>query len=160
LDRIFTSDNKFERKGFVFVCDTTDVKSATDISIVIDKMIQIEKTNNLHYPKCILLNKIDKIQTDKGIVMNIMNELNRLKTRYKIKYYKVSALNGKYLISSLREFFTSIYQLDNENKIEHLDDNLMNMSKEYKINCSDKINLFSKKLFCGSGMFNCGVFWF
>jgi hypothetical protein len=126
--------------------------------VVIDKLTQIEKTNNLVYPKCILLNKIDKFQQDKTQLTGIIAELNRLKTKYRIKYYKVSALNGKSLISSLREYLNLIYQMENESKNEGFDDiDDQDEDDENRINCTDKLNSCSRKIFCGSTMFTCGV---
>jgi GTPase involved in cell partitioning and DNA repair len=160
-ERIFGNDKPVERKGFIMVCDATDIKSVLDLGVVIDKLTQIEKTNNLVYPKCILLNKIDKFQQDKTQLTSIITELNRLKTKYRIKFYKVSALTGKSLLSSLREYLNLIYQLENESKNEGFDENEdQEEDDENKIDCTDKLNSCSRKIFCGSTMFTCGVIYF
>ncbi len=54
------------------VCDATDIKTLLDLSVVIDKLTQIEKTNNLFNPNCILLNNIDKLQSEKSMLTNII----------------------------------------------------------------------------------------
>jgi hypothetical protein len=143
------------------VCDATDIKSVLDLGVIIDKLTQIEKTNNLFYPKCILLNKSDKFQQDKTHLTSIIAELNRIKTKYRIKYYRVSALTGKSVLSSLREYLNLIYQMENESKNEGFDeDENQDEDDENRINCTDKLNSCSRKIFCGSTMFTCGVILF
>ena len=71
-------------------------------------------------------------------------------------------MTGKGVISSLREFLNQIYQKENESKNEGFgdDENNEDEDDDHKINCTDKLNAYSRKIFCGSNMFTCGVFIF
>ena len=144
------------------VCDCTELKTVEDISVIIEKLTQIEKTNNLFYDKCILLNKTDKFISDKTQTAAIINELNKIKSKYRIKYYKISALTGKGVVSSIREYLNQIFQKENESKNEGFgdDDNNEDEEDENTINCTDQFNFYSRKIFCGSTMFTCGVYKF
>jgi hypothetical protein len=105
------------------------------------------------------LNKIDKYQQEKSILTNIIAELSKLKTKYRVKFYKVSALTGKSVLSSLREYLSLIYQMENESKNEGFDEdeNDDDGDDENRIDCTDQLNLCSRRIFCGSTMFSCGV---
>jgi hypothetical protein len=123
-------------------------------------MTQIEKTNNLIFPKCFLLNKIDKLdknQKDKSQLAGIFQELGKIRQKYGIKHYKVSALTGKGIFTAFREFINRIYQQQSENEQNiGLDDDVMD-DDNVKINCGDQFTSISKKILCGRNIFPCGV---
>jgi predicted GTPase len=124
-------------------------------------MTQIEKTNNLIFPKCFLLNKIDKLdknQKDKSQLAGMIQELGKIRQKYGIKHYKVSALTGKGILAAFREYINRIYQQQSENEQNvGIEDDVMDDDDENRPNCTDKITSCSKKILCGRNIFICGV---
>jgi GTPase SAR1 family protein len=108
-EQIFENDEKIERVGFIFVCDCNDQKSYEAIKTIIEKLHQIEKTNNLMYPKCIFINKIDK-GADKKKLKAIITDLQQFKTKFKLEFYKTSALTNYGITESFRKFISKIHQ--------------------------------------------------
>lgn len=161
-EQIFSNDPKIERLGFILVCDCVDPNSGKDLEILIDKLHQIEKTNNLIYPKCIFVNKTDKAvdKETKTKLKTMISELEVFKTKYKLEVFKVSALTNQGIVESFRKFVSKIHQQqvdlkqnegrdndnENENDVE-FDNNVM---------CQDRLNSCSKKIFCGTRLFTCG----
>jgi GTPase SAR1 family protein len=160
-EQIFNDDPKVERLGFILVCDCTDPKSVDDLKQIIDKLHQIEKTNNLFYPKCIMVNKVDKMteKEGKGKLKSMMTELEQLKSKYKLDCNKVSALTNQEVLESFRKFISKIHQQQVDNKqnegVEDQEDALVD---DYQPNCGDKFTSISKKMFCGRSIFSCGVY--
>lgn len=155
-ENIFTKDKSIERRGFILVCDITEQKTLTDLDIIVEKMQQIEKTTGLVFPKCIFVNKIDR-NIDKKKVKTFMSEVEQLKTKYKLDYYKVSALNNSGIIDSFRKFLSKIHQqLMDQKQNEGMEEKDLEEEEESIITCQDKYNACSKKFFCGSRMFTCG----
>lgn len=113
-DKIFNDDPQIERRGFILVCDCTDIKTVEDLRIIIEKLHQIEKTNNLFYPKCILLNKIDRV--DKEKLKSVLKEVESFRSRYKIDIMKISALTNYGVVESFKKFVSKIHQQEVENK--------------------------------------------
>lgn len=155
-EKIFNDDPEIERRGFIFVCDCTDPESIKDVTTVIDKLHQIEKSNNLFYPKCILLNKIDKI-TDKDKLKNLMKDLDQYKAKYKLDTCRVSALTNYGINEFFKKFVSKIHQQEIDNKqnegLEEPDDD---EGGDDRVMCTDKLNSCSKKVFCGTKIFTCG----
>jgi GTPase SAR1 family protein len=130
LTKICKKENDdYPRKGFVFVCDASDQSSVDDIIFTIDKLSEIEKTSNMEmkYPKLILINKKDKVDSvniDKK-KKEINDNLNGKKINYRIQ--EVSALTNEGIVDSFKAFMATIQQLDVESKQnngyqENLDD--------------------------------------
>ena len=113
-EKIFNDDPLIERRGFILICDCTDLKTIEDLKIIIDKLNQIEKTNNLIYPKCILINKIDKI--DKEKLKIIIKDFEVLRTKFKIDICKISALTNYGVVESFKKFISKIHQQEADNK--------------------------------------------
>jgi GTPase SAR1 family protein len=108
----------FPRKGFVFVCDANDDNSVDDIIFTIERLREIEKTNNMEmkYPKLILINKKDKVdsQTIKKIIKKIKDKFSSNSNIIDIQ--EVSALTNEGIIDSFKSFMSKIQQLDVESK--------------------------------------------
>lgn len=115
LSQIFENDPKIDRMGFVFVCDVTDTKTFEDVKAAIIKLHQIEKSNNIAYPKCILINKNDKCYLRKSFFKEI-GEINELKQKYKVDVYRTSALTGEGIEESFRKFIAKIHQQQIDSK--------------------------------------------
>jgi GTPase SAR1 family protein len=118
-EKIFNIENedpkneRVDRLGFILVCDVTDYKSFEDLNVIIEKLHQIEKTNNLvHlYPKLVLLNKYDKA-SDKDTKANLKKMtgiLETLKKKCNLEYCKVSALTNQGIFENFRKFISKIH---------------------------------------------------
>lgn len=155
-ENIFTNDKSIERQGFIFVCDITEPTSLEDLKTVIEKMQQIEKTSGLSFNKCLFINKIDR-NIDKKKVKSFLQEAEALKQKYKIDIYRVSALNNSGIIDGFRKFLSKIHQqiLDAKQN-EGFDEKDVVEDEDEEINCTDKFNSCSRRVFCGSRMFTCG----
>jgi Ni2+-binding GTPase involved in maturation of urease and hydrogenase len=107
-------DEKIERRGFILVCDCSDVKSFEDIIQIISKLYHIEKTNNLtfYYPKCVFINKHDKLSDKVKANLKIMTaELDLWKKKCNLEYFKVSALTNEGLVEHFRKYLSRIHQV-------------------------------------------------
>jgi len=114
-EKLFDEDPSIERKGFVFVCDATDDKSADDIITLLDKLNQIEKSNDLTYPKGVFINKVDK--ADKEKLKKIVEKLDQVKAKYKfIDVFKTSALTNYGIVESFKKFLSRIHQIEADSK--------------------------------------------
>jgi GTPase SAR1 family protein len=121
-EKIFNDDPEIEIRGYIFVCDLSDQESINGIDDIIEKLHQIEKSNNLFYPKCIMLNKLDKI-TDKEKLKNIIKTLDNHKSKHKCDIFKVSALTNNGITEYFKKFLSKIHQQEIDNKQnEGLDD--------------------------------------
>lgn len=155
-ERLFENDDKIERQGFMFVCDCTDPKTYDDIKVIMEKIYQIEKTNNIIYPKCILLNKIDQAH-DKKKLKTIISDLEGFKAKMKFEFYRVSALTNLGVQEAFRKFISKIHQQQVDQKQNEGVDDMENDEVESdQITCQDKWNSCSKKAMCGNRMFTCG----
>lgn len=143
-----------ERHGFILVCDVTDVSTANDIKSVIEKLQQIEKTNNLIYPKCIFINKMDRNQ--KKNLKTILTELEEIKKKCKLDIFKVSALTNSGVIDAFRKFMGRIHQQKvDEKQNEGMDDRENSEDEAEETYFTDKFDSCTRKVFCGSRMFQC-----
>ena len=158
-ESIFEMDKKkIERKAFILVCDITDLKSLEQIKGILDKLQQIEKTNNLPYPKCIFINKMDR-NLDKKKCKVFMTELEAIKHKYKLEFYKVSALTNSGVIDSFRKFMSKIHQdLMDKKQNEGMDEDLSDEEEEDIVTFADKLNSCGRKVLCGKrvNLFSCG----
>lgn len=117
LKKVFfpEAENKsFQRKGFVFVVDASDQNSIEDVSEILDKLNQIEKTNNMDYPKLILINKKDKV--DQNEIKNIKKQFEDKfkKNKCKIDVRGVSALTNEGVVESFKNYLASLQQIEVE----------------------------------------------
>jgi GTPase SAR1 family protein len=106
------NESKIERLGFIFVCDSENMKSLENVTHIIKKLHEIEKTNNLIYPKCIFFNKADKVSEKffKENLKQYASQLEAFKNKFKIDFLRVSALTGQGLIEGFRRFLSKIHQ--------------------------------------------------
>ena len=156
-ENIFSLDKSIERQGYIIVVDITDHSSIEDAKTIIDKLQQIEKTSNLSYPKCIFINKIDRI-IDKKLVKAFMTEVEQLKAKQKLDIYKVSALNNSGVSDAFRKFLSKIHQANMDKKQnEGLEEKDFSDEEEDPITCNDKWNSCTRKVCCGTGIFSCGT---
>lgn len=150
-----------ERSGFVFVCDCENPKTVDSIVKIIEKLQEIEKTNNLIYPKMILFNKSDKMneRTFKEDMKEYQGMLENFKTKFKIECVRVSALTGNGIVEAFTRFLGKIHQEKRDQKqndgIAEPDDE--DDMKLFKPQCVDNLNMCSKNMFCGNKLFSCGV---
>jgi GTPase SAR1 family protein len=148
-----------DRNGFVFVCDITNIKSYESVIKVIEKMRDIEKTNNLNYQKMIIFNKCDKLDRNKfnEEMERKRNEIEELKNKFKIDFFRVSALTGYGIEEAFRRFLYKIYQEQrNESQNDGIDDPDEEDVLKFKPQCIDKANSCTKSIFCGKALFFCG----
>ena len=138
-EKIFCEDpnKKLERKGFVFVCDCSDESSVDDIITIIEKLIQIEKTNNLIYPKLIMMNKKDKV--DVGVLEKLKKKISGKFNGKKTPFLaEVSALTNDGITDSFKKFMSTIQQEEEENVqnkgLEEGDPD-DDIDEENKVNC-------------------------
>jgi hypothetical protein len=88
----------------------------TEAKWILEKLHSIEKSNNIFYEKCMLVNKIGKIQVkldkavDKKKTKNIYSELETIKKKYKCEFFKVSALTSEGVGEAFRKFLSKIHQ--------------------------------------------------
>ena len=149
-----------QRGGFVFVCDSENDKSLEQVIKIIEKLQEIEKSNNLIYPKMLLFNKSDKVneKTFKESIKKYQNALESFKGKFKIESLRVSALTGQGIIESFKMFLSKIHQ---EQKNQKQNDGIQEPDEEddmkvFKPGCVDNLNSCSKSIFCGKTMFSCG----
>ena len=150
-----------DRNGFVFVCDITNLKSFDSVLNIIQKMEEIEKTNNLNYSKMILFNKYDKVDVTK-----FNEEIESRRTiieeyqnnKHRIDMFRVSALTEYGLIEAFRRFLYRIHQeLRNISQNDGIEDPDEEEIVKFKPQCIDKANSCTKSLFCGKALFFCGA---
>jgi GTPase SAR1 family protein len=113
-ERIFNDDHIIERKAFILVCDPSDMRTLEDMKTILEKLHQIEKTNNLFYPKSILINKIDK--ADKEKLKNFTKITEELKSKFKCEVFKISALTNYEVEESFKKIVSKIHQLESDSK--------------------------------------------
>jgi hypothetical protein len=156
-ENIFTLDKSIERQGYILVVDITDPQTLEDAKTVIEKLQQIEKTSNLPYPKCVFINKIDRV-IDKKKVKSFLAEAEQMKHKYKIDIFKVSALSNIGVVESFKKFLSKIHQqlLDKKQNEGLEEKDFSDSDNEDPITCQDKWNSCSKKMCFGSGFFTCG----
>ena len=159
LDSVST----IERRGFVFVCDCENISSVSYMLKVIEKFVEIEKTNDVFFPKVIFFNKYDRLKDDvfNENISKYRKRLEMLRKNSGIISVKVSALNGEGLYYHFDNFIWKIYnEIINEKQNVLIDeDNDIIKDNEMKLfhpMCVDNINSCSKKVFCGNRLFICG----
>lgn len=157
-ENIFVMDKSIERQGYLLVVDITEPQSLEDAKTIIEKLHQIEKTSNLTYPKCIFINKIDRI-IDKKKIKSFLADVEQLKLKYKIDIFKVSALNNSSVMESFRKFLSRIHQqlLDKKQNEGLEEKDYSDSDEEDAITCQDKWNSCTRKVCCGTSIFSCGV---
>jgi len=154
-EKVFNNDPAIERIGFVIVFDISEHSTYDDAKWILEKLHSVEKTNNIFYEKCMLINKIDKA-LDKRKVKNIFAELETLKKKYKCDYYKVSALTSEGVGEAFRKFLSKIHQKKiDEKQNEGVDDVEDLELEEEDINWQDKLQSCSNRMFCGNNIFAC-----
>lgn len=148
------------RGGFVFVCDCENLQSLDTIIKIIEKLQEIEKSNNLIYQKMLLFNKSDKIndKTFKENYKKYFTVLESFKGKFKIEALRVSALTGQGILESFKMFLSKIHQ---EQKNQKQNDGINEPDEEedfkvFKPGCVDNLNSCSKSIFCGKRLFSCG----
>ena len=159
MDTIGYESEYIQRGGFIFVCDCENDKTLEQVIKVIEKLQEIEKSNNLIYPKLLLFNKCDKIveKTFKENMKKYQRALEHFRSKFKIESLMVSALTGQGLIEAFKLFLSKIHQ---EQKNQRQNDGIQEPDddeelKLYKPGCTDKINSCSKTICCGKPMFSC-----
>jgi len=154
-ENIFVLDNSIERKGYIIVVDITDPTTLQDAATILEKLVQIEKTSNLTYPKCIFVNKIDRT-VDKKKIKAFYIEADQLKQKYKTDIFKVSALNNTGVLDAFKKFLGKIHQiLLDQKQNEGLEENDDLSEEEDPITCNDKWNACTRKCL-GTNVFACG----
>jgi GTPase involved in cell partitioning and DNA repair len=113
-EKLFDEDPSIERKGFVLVCDATNDQSVDAIITLLQKLTQIEKSNDLVYPKGVFINKIDKV--DKEKLKKITEKLDQEKPKIKFDYFKTSALTNYMIVESFKKFLSRIHQIEADSK--------------------------------------------
>mmetsp|Transcript_38508 Transcript_38508/g.39935 ORF Transcript_38508/g.39935 Transcript_38508/m.39935 type:complete len:246 (+) Transcript_38508:1-738(+) len=155
-ENIFVLDKSIERQGYILVVDITEPKTLEDATTIIEKLQQIEKTSNLPYPKCIFINKVDRVM-DKKKVKAFLSEVEQVKSKYKIDIFKVSALNNTGVVDGFRKFLAKIHQmLMDKKQNEGLEEQDQSDSDEEEITCNDKWNSCARKCCGPSNIFICG----
>lgn len=155
-ENIFVLDKSIERQGYIIVVDITEPQSLEDAKTVIEKLQQIEKTSNLHYPKCIFINKIDRI-IDKKKIKSFVSEVEQLKLKYKLDIFRISALNNNGVIEAFKKFLAKIHQsIMDKKQNEGLEEKDFSSDEDDDpITCQDKWNSCTRKVCCGTSMFSC-----
>lgn len=155
-----TESEYINRGGFVFVCDCEKPETLDTIVKMIEKLQEIEKSNNLIYQKMLLFNKNDKIneQIFKEKFKKYLTVLENFKGKFKIDALRVSALTGQGIIESFKMFLSKIHQ---EQKNQRQNDGISEPDEEedfkvFKPGCVDNLNSISKSIFCGKRLFSCG----
>lgn len=160
FDNLGYESENIPRSGFIFVCDCENLKTFDTVEKIIEKLEEIEKSNNLKYPKMILFNKSDRIKDDefKEYVQKKQSVLETFKGKSKIDILKVSALTGHGVTESFKMFCTRIHQEEqNKKQNEGINEPDDDKDKIFEAGCSDKAAFYSKKIFCGKNLFSCGV---
>lgn len=161
MDVLGQVSKHIERSGFIFVCDCENSKSVESILKIIEKLQEIEKTNNLIYPKVILFNKCDKLneKTFKENMRQYAGMLENFNSKFKIRSIRVSAMTGQGIEETFKAFLSKIHQeiktkRQNDGIAEPVEDEEL---KIYQPLCVDNLNSCSKKVLCGNRIFVCGV---
>ncbi|MCQ2817808.1 MAG: ADP-ribosylation factor-like protein [archaeon] len=161
LDNLGYESEVIPRLGFVFVCDCEKLNTFDSVEKVIEKLQEIEKSNNLKYPKLILFNKSDKVDEEefKEYIHKKQAALETFSGKYRMDILRVSALTGNGIVEAFKSFLTKIHQ-EQQNKKQNEGINEPEGDEDEKdiaITCNDKLASFSKKAFCGRNLFSCGV---
>lgn len=151
--------SEYPTTAFIFVCDCTNPKSTSSVIKIIDRLIEIERTNNSHYPKMILFNKADKIKKVKfnKDFQQYQKKLKGYKKKQNIESFCVSALSTEGVFYSFNSFLSKVYnkiiacEMEKEISCSFTGDT----NKLYTPMCIDNINSCSKKVFCGNHIFFC-----
>ena len=136
-----------------------------------EKMAELERRVNLNYSKAFFINKIDLVKSEdsKETLKNIIKDIKTLKEKYNLdshEYYLMSALNGRGVLDSVKKLIAKIHQKKSEErqneglKDENIDDSedgpeVKEIYLLIKIAFNDKIQLFSRRIFCGNNLFTC-----
>ena len=157
MESIGIESEHISRVGFVFVCEIKNESSIKSVIKIIEKLHEIEKSNNLICTKMIMFNKTDIIEENEfNETIVKFPELKEFITKYKIDISKVSALTGRGISDSFINFLNKIHQ---EQRNQQQNDGINEPDNEagiYKAGCIDELNSVSKKIFCGRSLFTCG----
>ena len=158
MESIGIESEHISRVGFVFVCEIKNEGSIKSVIKIIEKLHEIEKSNNLICTKMIMFNKTDIIEENEfNETIVKFPELKEFITKYKIDISKVSALTGRGISDSFINFLNKIHQ---EQRNQQQNDGINepdDIAHEYDhIGCIDNMNSMSKKIFCGRSLFTCG----
>lgn len=163
MDNIGYESDNIPRSGFIFVCDCENLKSFESIEKIIEKLQEVEKSNNLKYPKMILFNKSDRLNEEefREYVQRKATVLESFKGRSKIDIFRVSALTGHGVEDAFKMFVTRIHQeQQNQKQNDGISEPEENSSNRWNPSCEDSMASFSKKMFCGKNIFSCGVYYY
>jgi len=134
-EQILNNGFEVEVRGFIFVMDCNDKDSLGDLMSIIEKIHSIEKGNALFYPKCIMLNKIDKLK-DKKILKEMQPNLDHIRERFKCDTYKVSAFTNIGVSESFKKFVSKIHmqeiQLKENSGFDQLEEEEVKADKVFK----------------------------
>lgn len=142
-----------ERNGFIFVCDCVNENTMETAFKLIQKLQEVEKSNNLIYPKMLLFNMSDKVNENEfyEFIQKKEDDIETLKKKCELEFFKVSALTGQGINEAFKRFLGRIHQkLSNEKQnegIQEADDD--EDVRIYNADCNDKLNFYLRKLFCG-----------
>jgi GTPase SAR1 family protein len=139
-ENIFNDAPTIERKGFILVCDPSDYNTLEDLSTILEKLHQIEKTNNLIYPKSVLINKIDK--ADKEKMKRATKFTEELRSKYKTDIFKISALTNYEVEDSFKRIVSKINQQEIDSKQSEGMDDQDEVDEEPETVKFDHFNIF------------------
>lgn len=156
IETLLTDRESIERLGFVFVVDATDVSTVKDVKVVLEQLNQIEKTSNLYYHKCVLINKSEQIIEERK-KQKFETEMERLlKNNYKVVKFKVSALTNFGVKESIKKFVAKLHQeISEARQNDGIQDFDEQAGKDDEVDFGDKVNACFRQNF-GGGFF-CGA---
>ena len=160
MDNLGYDSEYIERSGFVFVCDCKNKSNLDTVIKIIEKMLEIEKSNNFVFPKLLLFNKYDKVSKMElaEYIQKKSTQLQSFQGKFKMDVLYVSALTGHGIDSAFKRFLSRIHQemknIKQNDGIEEPED--QDDEKFFKPQCMDNLNSCTKNIFCGKRIFTCG----
>lgn len=152
LDNLGYPSEIIERNGFVFVCDCSDSSNMETIFKLIEKLQEVEKSNNLNYPKMLLFNMCDKVNEDEfyEFIQKKSGDIENYKNKFKFEVFRVSALTGQGIDEAFKKFLGVIHEnKSNEKQNEGINQDDDEEERDLKLDTIDSCNHCLKKYSCG-----------
>ncbi len=165
MDNLGYSSDYIERNGFFFVCDCVKPETMEIAFKLIEKLQNVEKSNNITYPKMLLFNMCDKVTETEffNFIKEKVDAIENFKGKYKLDILKVSALTGQGINDAFRRFLGRIHQEMSNAKqndgIPEQDDDNKDRLYLGDYSCGDGFKSFFFFFVCGNQtLTGCGFF--